>query len=182
MLKGFLASPENFIPHRTALKLPLDAGVVQEMSRMTSLNLGLAQSISEKLCGIVESRDYRMAAKATSDVDISSEDASIDTLKAPSKRSMFHFCRRRKQENRPAPQFNLVGDLAGFHPLVSIYHLTREKIERERDAMSGEYIPPLTRVSDSRNHTPSSHYNAHWNCSAGRFSSVCSATISSCMM
>ena len=146
MLKGFSAGSKSFIPHREPLKLPLDATVVEEMSRMTSLNLGSADSISEKLCDIVESLDY---IKAVSQATCDMEDLSIDPLMAPGKRSMFHFCRNRNKENNQDPRLSRSGCcLAAFHPLVSVYHLTRERIERERDSVLGEYIPLLSRVSD----------------------------------
>jgi hypothetical protein len=124
MLKEGLAHPDNFIPRRSALRLPLDTSVVEKMSRMTSLNLGSVQSISDKLRDIIESLNY---TKAAPDIEIVVKKDPIHfNFLLPIRRDIFGCRRGQNKTNIPARQLNLNDHLAAVHPLVSIYYLTRE--------------------------------------------------------
>jgi hypothetical protein len=107
------------------------------MSRMVSLNLGSAQSISDKMRDIIESPGYMAAAsKAAFETEIAIENHPVvSNFHLSIKRGIFGFLRRRNAENRPTSQLNPNGHFAALHPLVSIYYLTREKMEREQEAM-----------------------------------------------
>jgi hypothetical protein len=137
MLKDGLARPDNFIPHQSPLKLPLDTNVIEKMSRMTSLGLGSGQSISDKLCDIIESPDYiKAGARAASDMKIVDENHSaISNLHLPAKRDIFRCLRGQNENNTPTHQRDPHDHFAAFHPLVSIYYLTGEKMEREQEVM-----------------------------------------------
>jgi hypothetical protein len=141
MLRGFEMPPEPLVPYRPPLQPPLDARVVEKMSQMTSLGLGSAQSIQEKLSTIIESPEYIKAALAM-DLWVASQQASITRPQTQNKLSVFNFYRRRPTVEglNTAPEPTAEDWYpARTPPLIMIYYLTREKIERETDAGLAEH-------------------------------------------
>ncbi len=60
IMKGYGAPPENFLPVREPLQLPLDPAVVQAM---TGFDFGSPETISAQLTEVLESQEYLRAVK-----------------------------------------------------------------------------------------------------------------------
>lgn len=132
MTKGFSGPPENHLPHREPLQLPLDPKVID---KMTGFEFGTASYIQNSLEAIVSSEDYQRAIR------LSQKKANSQHHEGHSKRtSMFDFYSRRKSNiskdalSDPSSEALHLGDdpVNAFNPLVSIYYLVREKQDREQ--------------------------------------------------
>ncbi|CAM0136889.1 unnamed protein product [Umbelopsis sp. WA50703] len=123
MNKGYDAPVNNFLPIRAPLTLPLDMDVIRAM---TGFEFGTAEEIKEKLEAIVQSESYQKAAKA---------------LMIASNQYQEHLERQQKQSainRRMTSSFVIPNDdpqsiPAAYEPLVSIYYLAKEKMERDRN-------------------------------------------------
>ena len=132
MTKGFNTPPENFLPPREPLQLPLDQAVIQ---KMTGFDFGTPESINAKLTKILESDEYQRAVRNAA------RKHATHMPETERKRGVFEFYKRRNSttsrdtlpnsSNEAIP----VGSdpINAFSPLISIYYLAREKIEREFD-------------------------------------------------
>ena len=131
MVKGFNAPPENYLPHREPLQLPLDELVVE---KMTGFDFGPSDYISRELTKVIQSDDYQHALR------LNTRDAVIGTHGGEKRRGVFDFYKRRSSTtsrdtlpNSSAEAVQLGSDPTNaFSPLLSIYYLVREKQERER--------------------------------------------------
>jgi len=131
LTKGFNSSPENYLPHREPLQLPLDDEIVD---RMTGFDFGSSEYIKAQLTQILSSDEYarsvRLAARKT----------TAQTPEAEKKRGMFDFYKRRNSiSSREQLPMSSSEDLQrgldpvnAYHPLISVYYLVREKRDRER--------------------------------------------------
>lgn len=133
MTKGFNGPPENFVPQREPIQLPLDPSVI---NKMQGFDFGPASYIQEQLTRIVDSEEYQSAVRRTA-----REDSMQGTPSADRKRGVFEFYKRRNSTSREgllgrdAPSMENVrglDPLNAYSPLVSVYLLAKEKIERER--------------------------------------------------
>ena len=130
MTKGFNGPPENFVPQREPLQLPLDPAVI---NKMQGFDFGPANYIEEQLTRIIESEDYQSAARRSM-----REDSRYAGDVGDRKRGMFEFYKRRNSTSREglsAPSTEAIrtyDPLHAYSPLISVYVLAREKIERER--------------------------------------------------
>ncbi|CAZ83469.1 unnamed protein product [Tuber melanosporum] len=134
LLKSFQGPPENYLPHREPLTLPLDPQVVREM---TGFEFGTTETITAQLSRIIDSEDYQSAVRnAASSTPLASPNperkkgfgfdfykrrssaSSKDTLTNPSSEILTH-------PMHPDP-------INAYNPLISIYYLVREKLEKER--------------------------------------------------
>ena len=130
MTKGFNTPPDNFLPPRKPLQLPLDESVVQ---KMTGFDFGSPEFITRELTKVIESDEYRNAVK------MNSREPEIIAQGGEKKRGVFDFYKRRNSTSRDtlpnasaeAVQFGS-DPVNAFSPLMSIYFLVREKQERER--------------------------------------------------
>lgn len=130
MTKGFSGPPENSLPHREPLQLPLDPEVVR---KMTGFDFGPPEFISAQLTQVIESEDYQNAVRQSL-----KEQATPNPVNEK-KRGVFDFYKRRNsasRDNLSNPSFEAVhhplGDVVqGYNPLVSVYHLVKEKMDRE---------------------------------------------------
>lgn len=130
MNKGFNTLPENYLPHREPLQLPLDPEIIE---RMTGFDFGPPEYITSQLTKVLESEDYQHAVR----VSAREAPASNTTEK---KRGVFDFYKRRNsaasRDTLSAPSAEAVqlgnDPLNAYSPLVSIYHLVKEKLDRER--------------------------------------------------
>jgi serine/threonine protein kinase len=132
MTKGFNTPPENFLPVREPLQLPLDPAVVQ---KMTGFDFGTPESITAKLIKILESDEYQRAVRNAA------RKHATHSPETERKRGVFEFYKRRNSttsrdtlpnsSNEAIP----VGSdpINAFSPLISIYYLAREKLEREAE-------------------------------------------------
>ncbi|KAI9827559.1 MAG: serine/threonine-protein kinase KIN2 [Thelocarpon impressellum] len=133
--KGFNAPPENYLPHREPLSLPLDPDVIRGM---TGFDFGHPDFIATQLTKVLESDDYQHAVRvAMRDRDQASSQGGGERRRgfAP-----FDFYKRRNSTasrdtltNPSAEAINSGSDpINAFSPLISIYYLVREKQQRQR--------------------------------------------------
>ncbi len=131
LTKGFNTPPENFLPHREPLKLPLDPQVIE---KMTGFDFGPAEYIVTQLTKIIESEEYQQAVR------LANQKNQIHTPEVERKRGVFEFYKRRNSStsrdaltNPSVEALQLGSDPTNaFNPLISVYYLVREKQERER--------------------------------------------------
>ncbi|KAF2089108.1 serine/threonine protein kinase-like protein Kin1 [Saccharata proteae CBS 121410] len=129
--KGFNAPPENFLPHREPLRLPLDTAVIE---KMTGFDFGSPEYITSQLTKIIESEDYQAAVRA------SIRKSAQATPETERKRGVFESLYKRRnsmsRETLTNPSTEAVhfgaDPINAYNPLVSVYYLVREKNERER--------------------------------------------------
>lgn len=149
MTKGFNSPPENYLPHREPLQLPLDPAVIQ---KMTGFDFGTPEYIIQQLSKILESDDYQRAIRNAAKKN------AVQTPETERKRGVFEFYKRRNSttsrdtltasSNEAIP----VGSdpVNAFSPLISIYFLVREKMEREAE----EANPGALAMPQSPNEKP----------------------------
>lgn len=131
--KGFNSAPENFLPPREPLQLPLDPNVVQGM---TGFDFGAPEVIESQLTRVLESEEYQAAVR------LAVKEQATNANNAERKRSFpgFDFYKRRNSSNsrdtltNPSMEALHLGSdpVNAFSPLISIYYLVREKQERAR--------------------------------------------------
>ncbi|KAF2199404.1 protein kinase kin1 [Delitschia confertaspora ATCC 74209] len=129
--KGFNNPPENYLPHREPLQLPLDKEVIE---KMTGFDFGTPEYITDQLTNVLQSDEYQRAVR------FAARKAQTQTPDPERKRGMFDFYRRRNsvssRETLTNPSAEAVqhgvDPTNAFSPLISVYYLVREKIERER--------------------------------------------------
>ncbi|MCJ1475605.1 serine/threonine-protein kinase KIN2 [Lambiella insularis] len=129
--KGFSTPPENYLPHREPLQLPLDSSVVE---KMTGFDFGSSDFITRELTRVIESDDYQTAVRLNTRESVANPPGS------EKKRGVFDFYKRRNSTtsrdtlvNNSTEAVQLGSDpVNAFSPLISIYYLVREKQERER--------------------------------------------------
>ncbi|KAJ6145430.1 hypothetical protein N7470_009325 [Penicillium chermesinum] len=130
MNKGFNAPPENYLPQREPLQLPLDAEVIE---KMTGFDFGPPDYITSQLTKVLESEEYQHAVRLNFRDQPSSNQADR-------KRGVFDFYKRRNSAasrdtlSAPSAEAIQLGNdpLNAYSPLVSVYHLVKEKLDRER--------------------------------------------------
>lgn len=143
LTKGFGGPPENFLPYREPLQLPLDPAVVEKME---GFDFGPTEQITAGLTKVIDSEDYQRAAKNWAKRKM---DQTPDNDK---KRGVFDFYKRRNSTtsrdtlNAPSVEALSAGvdPINAYNPLISVYFLVREKLDRERqEANPGALsIPP----------------------------------------
>lgn len=129
--KGFNAPPENYLPNRDPLLLPLDPDVVE---KMTGFDFGSSEYITRELTKVLSSEEYQSAVR------LNAREQSVQAVGNEKKRGVFDFYKRRSSitsrdtlQNLSAEAVQLGSDpVNAFSPLISIYYLVREKQERER--------------------------------------------------
>ncbi|KAK5268025.1 Serine/threonine-protein kinase [Exophiala xenobiotica] len=143
MIKGFNGPPDNYLPNREPLSLPLDAEVIEKMQ---GFDFGSAAYITEQLTRIIESDDYQSAIRR-----MTKDDHSHASGSGEKKRGVFDFYKRRNsisREGLTAPSSEAIRGhdaLNAYSPLISIYYLAREKLERERREQNpGALAMPMT--------------------------------------
>jgi hypothetical protein len=130
MTKGFGGAPDNYLPPREPLQLPLDQDVVHKMH---GFDFGSPEYITTALTKVLTSDDYQRAVRNAQRKHPS------HTGETERKRGVFDFYKRRNSISRdtltnPSNEAVQLGDdpINAFSPLISIYYLVREKIEREK--------------------------------------------------
>lgn len=130
MTKGFNSAPENYLPIRDPLQLPLDPEIVE---KMTGFDFGPSEFITSQLTKVLESEDYQTAVK------MSARDHSAPVRGEEKRRGVFDFYKRRNSMSRdtlntPSAEAVQLGmdPINAYSPLLSVYYLVREKRDRER--------------------------------------------------
>jgi hypothetical protein len=154
MLKGYNGPPENFLPHREPLKLPLDDEVI---AHMTGFKFGPPDHIREELTRKITSPKYQAAARR---LEKEREQPQPTPKDVDRRRGFgFDFYKRRNSVTSKDTLTNgssdglPVGDdpLNAFDPMISIYYLVREKLERDRQEAQAAQpaVPPKVQVPPS---------------------------------
>jgi len=131
LVKGFNTPPENYLPHREPLQLPLDDDIVE---RMTGFDFGTTEYIRTQLTQTISSDEYQRAVR------LSARKSTAQTPEAEKKRGMFDFYKRRNsmssREHLPISSsedlHRGLDPVNAYSPLISVYYLVREKRDRER--------------------------------------------------
>ncbi|KAL4790240.1 hypothetical protein BDV19DRAFT_341640 [Aspergillus venezuelensis] len=128
MNKGFSTVPDNHLPTREPLQLPLDPAVIE---KMTGFDFGPPDYIASQLTKIIESEDYQHA--------IALNREQPPPAYSEKKRGVFDFYKRRNsasKDNLSAPSAEAIqlgnDPLNAYSPLLSVYYLVKEKLDRER--------------------------------------------------
>ncbi|KAL8959557.1 MAG: hypothetical protein Q9193_003605 [Seirophora villosa] len=129
--KGFNSPPENYLPHREPIQLPLDSSVIE---KMTGFDFGSSEYITRELTKVVSSEEYQEAVRSNA------REQQLQATSGEKKRGVFDFYKRRGSissrdtlPNTSAEAVQLGSDpVNAFSPFLSIYYLVREKQERER--------------------------------------------------
>ena len=144
MTKGFNAPPENYLPHREPLQLPLDPQIIE---KMTGFDFGPSDYITRELTKVLNSEEYQNAVRN------SAREQAAHAVGGERKRGVFDFYKRRSSVNsrdtlpNSSSEAVLLGSdpVNAFSPLISIYYLVREKQERERtEANPGALSMPMS--------------------------------------
>ncbi|KAK6007541.1 hypothetical protein QM012_004355 [Aureobasidium pullulans] len=143
MTKGFGGPPENYLPPRKPLQLPLDPRV---LSKMDGFDFGTAEYIEQQLTKIIQSEDYQKSVVA---MERRNQSGLSDSQNKQG--GMFDFYKRRKSTTSrdtltgPSSEAVQLGSdpLNAYNPLLSVYFLAKEKIEREeRESNPGALAIP----------------------------------------
>ncbi|KAF3000172.1 serine/threonine-protein kinase KIN2 [Curvularia kusanoi] len=151
--KGFNSPPENYLPHREPLQLPLDPEIVE---KMTGFDFGTPEYITSQLTSVIQSEEYqrivRLAARRT----------TAQTPETERKRGMFDFYKRRNsissREQLTASSSEEVSrgldPVNAYSPLISVYYLVREKRDRERAEENAGAVPGAVAMPQSPGEKP----------------------------
>lgn len=131
MTKGFGGPPENYLPERKPITLPLDPEVI---AKMTGFDFGSPEYITSQLTAVIESEEYQRAVRL--------QEKRINQQPADNgepKRGVFAFYKRRGSTTSkdtlttPSTEALQLGTdpINAFSPFLSVYYLAREKLERE---------------------------------------------------
>ncbi|XWX01962.1 hypothetical protein V2A60_009994 [Cordyceps javanica] len=136
MTKGYSGPPDNYLPIREPLTLPLEPEVVHAMQ---GFNFGSPESINAQLTKIIESEDYQQAVRLYyRERKISQQTPEVEKKKGFG----FDFYKRRNSGSasrdtltHPSSDALQLGSdpLNAFSPLLSVYYLVREKQAREQE-------------------------------------------------
>ena len=129
--KGFNGPPDNYLPHREPLQLPLDPQIIE---KMTGFDFGAADFITRELTKVLSSEEYQTAVRNNA------REQALHATGGEKRRGVFDFYKRRtsitSRETLPNSSSDAIqfgqDPINAFSPLISIYYLVREKQERER--------------------------------------------------
>ena len=132
MTKGTNGPPDNYLPPREPLQLPLDEQIIE---KMTGFEFGPPEWIRNQLENIINSDDYQRAIR-----QYNKRHQTHSTDSANKRTSVFDFYQRRRSNlskdglANPSTETIPSGEdpVNAFHPLLSIYYLVREKQDREK--------------------------------------------------
>ncbi|KAA8908480.1 kinase-like domain-containing protein [Sphaerosporella brunnea] len=137
LMKGYTSPPENHLPAREPLTLPLDPEVVQGM---TGFEFGSSDVITTQLTKLINSEDYQMAVRQAQRETPSASPSYLEKKKP----FAFDFYKRRSSTNSKdtltAPSaevlpYTSTDPINAYNPLISVYYLVRERLERDRAKM-----------------------------------------------
>ena len=131
IVKGYNTPPENYVPHREPLQLPLDPDIVD---KMTGFDFGTPEYITAQLTSCLQSDEYQRAVR------LFGRRNQAQTPDPERKRGVFDFYRRRNsissRDTLTNPSVEAVqhglDPVNAFSPLLSVYFLVREKRDRDQ--------------------------------------------------
>jgi len=135
MTKGFGSPPENYLPAREPLQLPLDPEVIHAM---TGFDFGAPELIHQQLTEVLQSEEYQRAVRLA----IRERESQVPKDAEKKRGFGFDFYKRRSSTNSrdtltmPSTEGLQLGSdpINAYHPLISVYYLVREKQDRDRQA------------------------------------------------
>lgn len=160
MIRGYEGPVDNHIPQRAPLSLPLDAEVIR---RMAVFDFGTEEKINNKLEEIITSEEYQKAIQLRSQRSSLSHSRNGSTSSTSSSTGGFFSFVNGGNNSPTSHSFTAAQDDPqsipnAYHPLVSIYHLVKEKMERERvigaEPSSPMQIPPMDLLNKRRGSLP----------------------------
>ncbi|RAL66873.1 hypothetical protein DID88_007655 [Monilinia fructigena] len=134
MTKQYGGPPENYLPVREPLTLPLDDDIINDM---TGFDFGPPELIKQQLTDVIKSSEYGHAVRLA----MQEREHAGPPRDLEKKRGVFDFYKRRNSTTSrdtltaPSAEFLQLGNdpCNAYHPLISVYYLVKEK--RERDAL-----------------------------------------------
>ena len=123
MNKGYDGPIDNYLPDRIPLTLPIDMEVVRGM---TGFEFGTETEIRDKLQDIITSEEYQKASKTL--MERTAEAHRIQRQGHLASRFSPHLGKKSFVLPNDDPQ----SIPAAYHPLISIYYLVKERMEREK--------------------------------------------------
>lgn len=118
--KGYDTPVDNYLPHRPPLNLPIDMEVVRGM---TGFEFGTEEDIRAQLEGIISTPEYQNAAKIKSR-------SSLDFINSGAYNKSHGLHASKKSFTIPNDDPQSIP--AAYHPLISIYYLVKERMDRNR--------------------------------------------------
>lgn len=143
MNKGYDGPVNNYLPNRPPLSLPIDMEVVQGM---TGFEFGTENEIKDRLESIITSDEYQKAAKIL-------VERTAETRRCHRQGHSSRFSPHASRKTFVLPNEDPQSIPAAYHPLVSIYYLVKERLEREKcteksPTGSGIVTTPSLRMPD----------------------------------
>jgi hypothetical protein len=144
LTKGFGSPPENYLPNREPVQLPLDKEIIEKMQ---GFDFGTTEYITTQLTNVIQSEEYQRAVR------VAARRATAQTPETEKKRGMFDFYKRRNsigsREQLTASSSEDIqrglDPVNAYSPLLSVYFLVKEKMDRERlDSNPGPVAMPQT--------------------------------------
>ncbi|EDU40189.1 SPS1 Serine threonine protein kinase [Pyrenophora tritici-repentis] len=131
LTKGFNSPPENYLPQREPVQLPLDPEVIEKMQ---GFDFGTTEYITTQLTNVIQSEEYQRAVR------VAARKATAQTPETEKKRGMFDFYKRRnsigsREQLATSSSEDIqrgLDPVNAYSPLLSVYFLVREKMEREQ--------------------------------------------------
>jgi hypothetical protein len=142
--KGFNSPPENYLPQREPVQLPLDKEVVD---KMTGFDFGTADYITAQLTNVIQSEEYQRAVR------LAARRTTAQTPEAEKKRGILDFYKRRNsissREQLTTSSSEEISrgldPVSAYSPLLSVYFLVKEKMDRElQEANPGAVAMPVS--------------------------------------
>lgn len=130
MNKGYDRPLQSYLPKRKPLQLPLDPKVVNGMN---GFGFGTTEQITKELECLILSKDYQFEAK-------NFEALAHHPLISPSTKTnshhTFNFFRGKESLDCTMNELNCFPSV--YHPMISVYYLVKERMERESDSSINE--------------------------------------------
>ncbi|KAI8364740.1 uncharacterized protein BYT42DRAFT_167466 [Radiomyces spectabilis] len=157
MNRGYSGPVDNHLPERAPLSLPIDMEVVQGM---TGFEFGTEEEIKQQLEEIIMSEQYQNAAKTLAE-------RSAQVHHQQQQHSHHHHHHHHQGVQRFGASHSHISGRktfllpnddpqsipAAYHPLVSIYYLVKERMDRERregsESIASDSHHPLDAPSSS---------------------------------
>ncbi|KAG1169106.1 hypothetical protein G6F70_008695 [Rhizopus microsporus] len=150
MNKGYDCPVKNHLPDRLPLSLPINMDVIRQM---TGFEFGTEEQIKEKLEAIVTSEEYQIASQTAFE-------RSMEVQRNHRQSQLYSYWHPVKSFSLPNEDPQSIP--AAYDPLISIYYLVKERMERERleaERQAEEQCP----TSPERIHKPLAEYIQHHN-------------------
>lgn len=161
MIKGYEAPVGTYLPPREPLQLPIDLNVVHGMR---GFEFGSEEQIKEQLEYIISSEAYQRAAKklqAMTSQDLPAKRLSQSPLSPLTSGGVqFHASQFLKRRSFTYVMNDPQSIPEAYHPLISIYYLVKERMERDGNtqfkstADGPSSSSTTTRISNSQEEKP----------------------------